>query len=166
MEYRGYGRSAGRPSAAAILADLARFHELLAARDEVDADRIVFHGRSLGGATLGTLAGRRPPAAVILESTFTSTADIARRYLIPPFLVRDRFDALAGVQSYEGPVLILHGRRDTLIPPYHAERLHAAARDATLVWFATDHNDPMPHREYHAAIGDFLRAHGVLAGTH
>jgi fermentation-respiration switch protein FrsA (DUF1100 family) len=165
VEYRGYGGSAGRPSAAAILDDLARFHERLAARADVDADRIVFHGRSLGGAALGTLAVRQSPAALILESTFTSTADIARRYLIPPMLVRDRFDALAGVQSYAGPVLLLHGRRDTIIPPYHAERLHAAARAATLVWFETDHNDPMPRGQYHAAIEDFLREHGVLTAT-
>ncbi|MEM6855867.1 MAG: alpha/beta fold hydrolase, partial [Planctomycetota bacterium] len=48
-EYRGYGRSAGRPSQAKIVDDATYFYDRLAARPEVDADRIVFHGRSLGG---------------------------------------------------------------------------------------------------------------------
>jgi fermentation-respiration switch protein FrsA (DUF1100 family) len=161
-EYRGYGRSAGTPSAEAILRDFARFHAMLAERSEVDPARIVFHGRSLGGVTLGTLARERRPAALILESTFTSTAAMARRYLIPRMLVRDRFDALAGVNAYAGPVLVLHGRRDTIIPPRHAVQLHEAARHGTLVWFDTNHNDPIPEARYWSAIEDFLRANRLV----
>ncbi|MFA9479931.1 alpha/beta hydrolase [Phycisphaerales bacterium AB-hyl4] len=160
--YRGYGPSAGRPSARAILDDFTRFHDKLAARDDVDADRIIFHGRSLGGATLGTLAGTRPPAGLILESTFTSTAAMARSYLVPPFLIRDRFDALTPLRNHAGPVLIMHGRLDTIVPSRHAEHLHAAAADSELVWFETTHNDPMPEREYWQAIESYLQEHDLL----
>jgi fermentation-respiration switch protein FrsA (DUF1100 family) len=156
VEYRGYGRSAGTPSADAILDDFARFVRRLAARADVDASRIVYHGRSLGGVVLGTLAATEPPAALIFESSFTSTAAMARRYLIPRILVRDPFDALAAVQRYDAPVLVLHGERDSIIPPVHAERLHAAAADGTLVWFDADHNDRMPEQPYWHAIEQFL----------
>ncbi|MEX1017006.1 MAG: alpha/beta fold hydrolase [Phycisphaeraceae bacterium] len=162
-EYRGYGRSDGTPSADAILDDFARFHDRLASRDDVDADRIFFHGRSLGGATLGTLTADRTPAALILESTFTSTADMARGYLVPGFMVRDRFDARAGLRAYAGPVLLMHGERDSVIPPDHARQLHAAAANSELVWFDTDHNDILPGGAYWQAITTFLRDHGLTA---
>src|SRR5699024_1012438 len=71
-EYRGYGRSAGSPSEAAIAQDLRALHALLSADPRVDASRIVYHGRSLGGGAVCTLLDAHPPRALILESTFTS----------------------------------------------------------------------------------------------
>jgi len=76
-EYRGYGRSAGAPSRQRIAADFERFFDRLASLPFVDAKRIVFHGRSLGGAVLSELSRQRPPAALIVESTFTSIKAMA-----------------------------------------------------------------------------------------
>jgi len=143
-EFRGYGRSAGSPSQAAIAEDLVAFYDLLARRPEVDAARIVFHGRSLGGGAVCDLARRRRPAAVILMSTFTSMRRMARRYLVPGFMVRDPFDNLDVVERLDAPLLIVHGRRDSLIPYTHAEALHAAAPSSRLVTYEADHNDCPP----------------------
>ena len=91
-EYRGYGRSAGSPSQRAITEDLIAFYDLLARRPEVDAQRVVFHGRSLGGGAVCDLARHRKPAAVILMSTFTSMKRMAPRYLVPGFMVERSSD--------------------------------------------------------------------------
>jgi fermentation-respiration switch protein FrsA (DUF1100 family) len=145
-EYRGYGRSAGSPGQEAITADLLHFHDWLVARPEVDPKRIVYHGRSLGGGAVCALAVHRPPAALVLQSTFTSIRRMARRFLMPGFLVRDPYDNLTVVRGLSCPVLVVHGRRDSLIPFAHAEDLRAAAGDrARLVAYPeADHNNCPP----------------------
>ncbi len=163
-EYRGYGRSAGDPSEAAILADFLAFHDRAAGHPLVDAERIVFHGRSLGGAVLACLSRQRAPAAMILQSTFTSVPDAARSLWIPGVLVRDRLDARAALASLDAPVLILHGRRDRIVPPRHAERLQEVTGDGRLVWFDVGHNELPPPREYWPVVGRFLDEVGVLPG--
>lgn len=143
-EYRGYGRSAGTPSERAITDDFVRFHDLLVARPEVDGSRIAYHGRSLGGGAVCQLASHRPPAALILMSTFTSVCDIAKRYMVPRRLWLDPFDSLPVVQRLGVPTLIVHGHRDTLIPVEHARSLHRAAPGSRLVLYDADHNDCPP----------------------
>lgn len=143
-EYRGYGRSAGQPSEEAITRDMVRFYDALAARPEVDPQRIIFHGRSLGGGAVCALAAQRPPAALILHSTFTSVRDLMRGYLIPGFFVLDPFDNLAVLQHLRVPTLIIHGQYDTLIPFSHAQALVRAAPHAKLIALPCDHNDCPP----------------------
>ncbi|MEX2374086.1 MAG: alpha/beta hydrolase [Dehalococcoidia bacterium] len=161
-EYRGYGRSAGSPSEEAILADFEVFYDQLAARPDVDDGRIVFHGRSLGGAVLGTLSTRRKPAALITESSFTSVTALARRFGIPRSFVSDRFEAIDAVRQYEGPMLILHGRNDSMIPVAHAHQLHEAVPQSELILYPTDHNDPMPQPDYWNAIEAFLQHASII----
>lgn len=165
-EYRGYGRSAGRPSQAAIAEDFVRFHDALAARPEVDPARIVYFGRSLGVAAVLELALARPPRALILQSGFTSVADVARGYLLPRALVRDPFDNVAALRATTAPALILHGRHDTIVPPGHADALAGAAGPrATLVLMDCDHNDCPPLEtldQFWDGIERFLRAAGAL----
>lgn len=165
-EYRGYGRSAGSPSQEAITADFERFYDQLVARPEVDRRRVVFHGRSLGGGAVCALAARRPPAAMVLQSTFTSMRRMARRYLVPGFLVRDPYDNLEVVGALGCPVLIVHGRRDRLIPFEHGVELSRAAARATLVDYPeADHNDcPPDWSRFWDEVERFLRQAGILSG--
>ncbi len=143
-EYRGYGRSAGSPTAVAITDDFVRFYDLLVARPEVDGARVVFHGRSLGGGAVCALAARRKPQAVILQSTFTSVRNIMRGYMIPGFMVMDPFDNEAVIASLDVPLLVIHGKRDALIPHHHARRLVEVAPQGRLVSYDCDHNDCPP----------------------
>jgi fermentation-respiration switch protein FrsA (DUF1100 family) len=163
-EYRGYGRSAGRPSEAKTVADLTRFHDLVAARPDVDASRIVLHGRSLGGGAVCGLARARKPRAMILWSTFTSIPDIARRFYVPRALVPDVFDNLEVVRTLDAPLLVVHGTRDRLIPFAHAETLARAHHDAVLrPDEGAEHNDcPRSMPWYFAEAERFLRDAGVL----
>ena len=161
LEYRGYGRSEGSPSQKRITADFLQFREKLIERDDVDPDRLVYHGFSLGGAALAQLARHHPPRAMILESTFTSVRRMAAGMLVPPFLVRDPFDTLAVVRTLECPILIRHGRADGVVPFRHAERLYEAAEDARLIATAGDHQ-PLLAEDGFDEIERFLRESGVL----
>jgi fermentation-respiration switch protein FrsA (DUF1100 family) len=132
-EYRGYGRSDGTPTQRHITRDFVEFYDRLAARSEVDKQRIAFHGFSLGGAVLASLASKRLPAALVVQSSFTSIRDMAPAVPVPSFLITDPFDTLAVIESLDVPTLIVHGRADQVIPVEHGKRLAKAARDAELV---------------------------------
>lgn len=160
VEYPGYGRSGGSPSRTAIGTAFAAAYDWAAVQPEVDAARIVGHGRSLGGGVIGDLATARPLAALILESTFTRVTDFALGFLAPPVLAKDRYDNVAAVTAFPGPELVLHGDDDRIIPVRHGERL-ARAAGVALVRMPCGHNDcPRPWD----AIESFLRAAGVIGG--
>lgn len=161
VEYRGYGRSDGEPSAQKIGDDMLGFYEMLVDRPEVDADRLIFHGRSLGGGAVCLLARQAEPAALILQSTFTSLAELARHHFyVPSFLLRDEFDNLSYVGAASLPVLITHGSEDSVVPVEHARRLHDAAPNSVYVEIeGRGHNDaPMPWD----SIASFLRSNKLL----
>jgi fermentation-respiration switch protein FrsA (DUF1100 family) len=158
-EYRGYGRSAGRPSEAAIASDLRALHTRLREHPRIDDTRIVYHGRSLGGGAMCTLAAAHPPHAMILESTFTSVVDVAAGMYVPSFLIVDRFDNLSVVRGYRGPLLVFHGTHDTVIPVEHGRRLAEAHTNAELVIYESGHNDLPPEgADYWDRIERFLRS--------
>jgi hypothetical protein len=159
VEYPGYGRSPGRPSEASVTAAMVAGYDWAAARTDIDAQRIVAYGRSVGSGAACALARERPVAALVLESAFTSVHRMARRYGLPRLLVRDPFDNLAVVRQFPRPVLILHGEADEIIPVSHAHALHQAARSATLHLLPCGHNDcPRPW----SLVRQFLADHGLL----
>lgn len=160
VEYPGYGRSAGSPSERSIVEAMVAAWDWAAARPEVDGGRIVGYGRSVGGGAVAGLAHRRPLAGLILESSFTSAASFATRFGAPPFLVRDPFDVLGSVREFEGPVLVLHGERDRVIPTAHGRRL-AAAAGTELELLPCGHNDcPRPWDR----LRRWLVGHGLAPG--
>lgn len=163
VEYPGYGRSAGTPSQSSITEVFVTAYDEIVARPSIDSTRVVLFGRSLGGGAVCALAAKRPSVAMILVSTFTSVRSFANHYYAPGFLVRDPFDNLECVRSYTGPVLIIHGRRDTLIPYDHGVTLHGAARQGTLVTYDCGHNDcPPDPAAFQQDVAGFLREAGVL----
>jgi fermentation-respiration switch protein FrsA (DUF1100 family) len=138
-EYRGYGRSGGRPSQKPLVADAVRFHDWLAAKPGMRG-RIIIHGRSVGTGVAAQLAGLRPAAALILESPFSSVASFAAGFGAPPFVVRNSFRSDRILPALICPILILHSREDDVIPFAHAEKLKRLAPSATLAEFTGGHN--------------------------
>jgi len=159
VEYPGYGRSGGDPSEASIAQTMAAAYDYLASRPDVDPERIVAYGRSVGGGAAGALIRQRSVAALVLESSFTSVRRMARRHLLFGPFVRDPFDTLGAVGEFEGPVLVIHGRQDRLIPPAHGRTLAERAQNGEMVWLECGHNDcPRPWRE----VRGFLERQGIL----
>lgn len=140
VEYPGYGYSAGRPRRSTLEGTFVAAFDTISAQ-VADDTPVVGWGRSLGGGAISDLARVRPLDALILQSTFTSAAAMARRSGVPGVLVRDRFDTESAVAGFTGPVLVLHGRRDEVIPFSHGQRLAEARPAIDFEELPCGHND-------------------------
>lgn len=130
FDYRGYGRSEGRPDEEGLYLDAVAAYDALASRPLVDSDRIFLFGRSLGGAVAAELATRRAAAGLILESTLTSAAAMAWRMFRPlplHWVIKSRFDTMRCLQQLTLPILVIHGTQDEVIPLEMGKELFAAA---------------------------------------
>jgi fermentation-respiration switch protein FrsA (DUF1100 family) len=160
FDYRGYGKSEGKPNEEGIIADGRAARAWLAEREGIDETEIVLLGRSLGGAVAVALAAEKPPPGLVLESTFSSMTDVAASLF--PFLpirliLRNRFDSLTRIQQYEGPLLASHSRMDEVIPFKFGKKLFDGAPSDNkrfVVFEDAGHNWSPP--EYYAAVDAFL----------
>jgi hypothetical protein len=159
VEYPGYGRAPGAPSEKSITEAVRALHEWAQHDRRIDSTRIVSYGRSLGAGAAARLAVDRKVAALVLESAFTSVADFAARFLAPSFLIRDRFDSRKTLASYRGPLLMIHGRLDTIVPIEHGRALAQLVPGARFAELNCGHNDCPRQWD---TIGAFLRAAGVF----
>ncbi|HIJ57091.1 MAG TPA: alpha/beta hydrolase [Deltaproteobacteria bacterium] len=163
VEYPGYGRSEGKPSEASISETFLAAYDLISKRSDIDSERVILLGRSLGGGAVCIIAANRPSAAMILMSSFTSVTAFAPRYLAPKFLVRDPFDNLSVVKSYPNPILIIHGNRDEVIPYSHGRTLYKAAKSAKMITYQSGHNDcPPDWNVFWEDVESFLRDNNIL----
>lgn len=159
IEYPGYGRAAGAPSEKSITEAVRALYDWAQQDPRIDSARIVPYGRSLGGSAAARLAVDREVAALILESAFTNVAEFAARFLAPAFLIRDPFDTRKALAEYRGPLLVIHGRHDTIVPVTHGRELAALVPGARLHEIDCGHND-CP-RQWDTVEG-LLRGAGVL----
>jgi len=164
VEWRGYGKSEGKPSEAGLYKDARAAWDWLLTK--TTADKIVIHGESLGGGPACDLATQVPCGGLILQSTFTSIPDMAPRAvpLFPKFLVRTKYDNLAKVAKIPCRKLFLHSRADEMIPFDMGEALYAAAAEPKEhAWFdGVGHNEMSVTRakEYGSRIAAFLEPFG------
>jgi dipeptidyl aminopeptidase/acylaminoacyl peptidase len=165
VEYRGYRRSTGAPSEAALSADAAAFFDWLAARPEIDASRIGAHGHSLGAAIAARLAVDRPVKTLVMVSAFRSLPALFGRYYLPGALARERFDNEAAVAAFAGRILLLHGESDEIVPVRHGRRLaEIAGENAQLILYpGVDHDVPWDWRVFGRDLMDFYAAAGLAA---
>ena len=144
-EYVGYGMSSGKPSEHGCYATADAAYHFLVNRAEVDPNRIIVAGCSLGGAVAIDLAARRRVAGLATLVTFTSLKEMASLFF-PPFLVRlvlkYRFNNERKIRKISCPTLIGHSTGDKLIPMEMADRLAAAAGGpvSRLTIDGADHN--------------------------
>ncbi|MEU4343818.1 alpha/beta hydrolase [Nocardia sp. NPDC023852] len=145
FDYRGYGRSTGRPTEHGTYLDARAARKAMLAQPGVDPDRVVYLGKSLGGGVMLELAQEHPPAGLMLMSTFTGIRDAARSVypFLPAPLVPNAYPSERRIRALRAPVLIMHGDQDELLPLRHAERLYAAAREPKrlVVFPGAGHND-------------------------
>jgi fermentation-respiration switch protein FrsA (DUF1100 family) len=162
VDYRGYGRSEGRPSEKGLYLDAEAAWRYLTNERKVVPGRIVLFGDSLGSAVAIDLATRVPAAGLIVQSGFTSARDMAARHFpfVPRPLVRTRMDSLAKIPTVQGPKLFIHSPQDEVVPYELGRRLFEAAGEPKrfLEIPGASHNDTdvVGGHQYFEAIGSFL----------
>jgi hypothetical protein len=161
FDYRGYGKSAGTPNEAGILADARAARSWLARRTGTSEKDIVLYGESLGGGVAVDLAAADGAGGLILQNAFTSLPDVAAHHypwLPVRMLMRNRLDALSKIGRYQGPLLQCHADTDEIVPFELGQRLFEAAgsKEKTLIVNrGAMHNDWLS-REFIAALDDFF----------
>jgi fermentation-respiration switch protein FrsA (DUF1100 family) len=165
FDYRGYGRSSGRPSEEGLYRDAMAAWMHLTAERGFAPGRIVLFGESLGGAVATWLAARTEPGALVLASSFASAPELAGDiypWLPTKWLVRLRYDSRAALATVRCPVFVAHSPEDDIIPFRHGQRLYEAAREPkAFLELAGGHNEGFIFRlpTWVSALGDFLRQH-------
>jgi fermentation-respiration switch protein FrsA (DUF1100 family) len=171
FDYRGYGRSTGKPAEQGTYRDARAARAALLRLPGTEAARLIYLGESLGGAIALALALEAPPRGLVLQSTFTSVRDMSRVHypFVPTVLVPDAYPNLSRIRALKAPLLVLHGDRDDIVPLSHGQALFAAAPEPKQlrVFPRKGHNDlvVLAGPEYAAAIADWVRGLPPVPGV-
>jgi fermentation-respiration switch protein FrsA (DUF1100 family) len=146
FDYRGYGRSEGRPSEDGLYRDAEAAYLYLRQERQVPASRLVVFGRSLGASVATDLVSRRPAAGLILESPFPSVAAVARLNhfgVAAHWLLGAKFNLIERLSTISVPILVIHGDRDSIIPLELGKAVFEAAPQPKEFYLVpgADHND-------------------------
>jgi hypothetical protein len=169
FDYRGYGRSSGRPSEEGTYRDARAALSCLLEQPRVDRARVFYLGESLGGAVAVELARKRPPTGLVLLSAFTGVRQLGRLHypFVPSALVPDAYPALRRIRELRTPLLVLHGDRDEIVPLSQGTALLEAAPGPKRihVFPGLGHNDlvPLGGTELARVIAGWAR--GIEAGN-
>ena len=164
FDYRGYGKSEGKPSEAGIYQDSqAAYDFLIQEKNVVPLESLFLFGRSLGGICAVEVASSNPAAGLILESVFTSARDMAGQVfpLLPiGWALRSKFSAIEKVPHLQLPKLFLHGTKDEIVPYKLGRKLYSAAANPKEFYDieGAGHNDTyaVGGREYFSALNRFI----------
>ncbi len=165
VDYRGYGKSEGRPTEAGVYLDAQAAYDYLFHERGVVPDHLVVLGQSLGVAVAVDLAWKRPVAGLILEGGFPSAGRVVQRTMGLPglrFVIRSKFDSAAKLKEISVPVLVAHCTRDPILPYALGAELYAAANQPkTFVSYDSDYHEPLffaDPSDYAARLRAFLES--------
>lgn len=169
LDYRGYGRSEGRPSEQGLYQDARAARAWLAQKEGIAESDVILMGTSLGGAVAVELAASDGARGLVLSGTFTSLPDVAQhhwRYLPMKLLLSTQMNSLDRIKHYHGPLLLSHGDADEVVPYKHGKALYEAAPGPKrlVTCYGLKHNDPQPE-EYRLALDEFIDQLPVLGGA-
>lgn len=162
FDYRGYGKSEGKPTVEGVLLDARAARTELARKAGVPEKDVVLMGESLGGAVAVDLAadGAR---GLVLENTFSSFKDVAHHHapLMSWLVPGKKLNSVETIKKYLGPLLQTHGDADSIIPFKLGKKLHEAApgKKELFVISGGDHNDG-PTKEYLEKLNEFITSLG------
>jgi hypothetical protein len=145
-DYRGYGRSEGTPTEEGIYKDGRAAYDYAVSLPEVNPERVILWGTSLGGAVAIDVATHRRAAGLILESTFTSAKDVAGivyPFLPVQFFMHTKFNSIEKIKTLTIPTLVIHGAHDSIVPIALGRKLFHAANEPKDFYEMpnADHND-------------------------
>ncbi|MEW6087546.1 MAG: alpha/beta hydrolase [bacterium] len=131
FDYRGYGKSEGKPSEEGLYLDGRAAYEYMKSRN-IDPSKIIFYGESLGAAVAIDLAREEKCAGIISVSAFTNIRQMAKNtfnFLPFHFFISSKYDNLEKINKVKSPVLIVHGTKDEIVPYSQSGLLFEKAND-------------------------------------
>ena len=179
IDYRGYGGSEGKPSLSGVQLDIDAAMRVLLARPDVNPDRIIVFGQSLGGALaihyVAHSAYRSHIKAVIADSPFSDYRQVAQEKLadlvitwplqwLPTFTVNNDYSPIASVAALSPiPLLLIHGQRDGVVGAHHSRALFETAQEPKALWSIEDtgHIGALRDSKVRKRLAEFLRAPGA-----
>jgi hypothetical protein len=146
IDYRGYGKSEGTPSEAGFYSDARAAWKELVKRQKIPASQIIIAGRSLGCAVAAKLATETKPAALVLETPFTSIPDMAAEHypwIVPiQFLAQTQFNTLDLIGQVYAPTMVISAGNDEIVPAAMSEKIYAGANEPKqFITLSGNHND-------------------------
>ena len=163
FDYRQYGRSEGKISEQGTYIDARAALAYLHSRNDINNDKIIFFGRSLGSAVAVELAVKEKCRALILETPFTSIKEMGKKlypFLPFTFFLRTKYDSLSRIGDIKVSTLIMHGDKDELVPIEQGKMLYEKANDPKEFYTIPGamHNDThiVGGEEYFDVIRDFV----------
>ena len=163
IDYRGYGKSEGAPTEQGTYLDSEAARDFLVSEKNIDPESIIFYGRSLGGPIAARLAGKYPPAALVLDSTFTALGDVGAKlypYLPVRKFLKFKYNTIGYLKEVDCPVIVIHSISDGYIPFSHGQKLFEAVKGKKeLVETGGDHNTNfmVSRQVYKSSIEDILK---------
>ena len=143
FDYRGYGKSAGRPTEEGLYRDAEAAYDYLTGQRRIAFSKIVIYGASLGGAVAVDLAAKKQAAGLIVDSSFSSGADMAKIIfpMVPQFLIRTKLDSVSKIGHVVMPKLFIHSKDDEVVPYALGRKLYEAAGEPkSFVDISGNHN--------------------------
>jgi fermentation-respiration switch protein FrsA (DUF1100 family) len=173
-DYRGYGRSTGKPTLEGICEDGKSAYEYLTGPLAIDPSRVVLMGESLGSGVTCNLAEQVPCKAVILQSGYHSIrragmAKLKFLNMYPMWLFpKPELDNIAFVKKTHPPLLVVHGELDTLLPCAFSKEIfkESCGPKSLLLLPKAGHNDVPDQPEYVPGVTAFLSSlHNIVPAS-
>ncbi|RPI77515.1 MAG: alpha/beta hydrolase [Desulfobacteraceae bacterium] len=165
FDYRGYGKSSGKPSEQGLYQDSLAAYDFLIKENGIRGNEIIPYGISLGGAVAIEIARQRTVKSLILEGAFTSSKDMAGSmplFAIFSSLLPAHYNNLAKIKQIQVPKLIIHGEVDKIVPFKMGQQLYTAAGEPKFFLPVKNagHNDVpiFGGNAYYQTIAQFARA--------
>jgi uncharacterized protein len=160
-DYRGYGRSRGKPVERGCVGDCLAAQRWLAEREGVGTEDVTLMGRSLGGGVSIAAAAEQGARALVVEATFSRMTDAAAfqyPWLPVRLVMRNRYNSMKRIRKYTGPYFQSHGTDDEMVPFWMGQKLFEACPSRMKQFYEVNfarHNDTPPPA-YYAALSAFL----------
>ena len=162
LDYAGYGKSEGKPTAPGILDDGLAALTYLNQQQEIPVNQIIVYGMSLGGSVAIDLASKHEVKALIVESSFTSLGEMGRKmmpFFPAEYVLREQLPSIKKIGNVRCPVFISHGRADQVIPFSQGEHLFEAANEPKTFFIPPegfDNHSAQHSAEYREALRKFF----------
>jgi fermentation-respiration switch protein FrsA (DUF1100 family) len=163
--YRGYGKSGGRPNEQGLYQD-ARAAIAFATQRGIPRQRIMLYGESLGTGVATQMATEFEVGALILQAPYISVETRAAeiyRFVPVRLLIKDKFATLSKIARVKAPILLFHGEQDVTIPAAHGRSvLQAATSPKEAVFFPNGKHNDFDSQVIAAHVLDFAKKHNLI----